>query len=57
VTFEQLIEKLEKERFNPEEGRDEFDRGWREGWTMRGQSLARELRTLMGLAELKASDV
>lgn len=59
MSAESLIQKLDRERFVVEEGRDDFDRGWREGWNARGETIKRDLeqmRTLEGLRELRAAE-
>lgn len=55
MTIDQIIERLRHERFSVAEGRDDFDRGWREGWNAARDTLRADLerqRTMTGLREL-----
>lgn len=52
-----IVRKLETERLENEAPRASHELGWRQGWNARAESLLRELRVRIGLAELAASDV
>lgn len=42
---ERLAAHLERETFDPSQGRDDHERGYREGWNARGRDLVARLRS------------